>query len=144
MNAPAARRDTLVLVAGIVWSLVGLMLAMLAIHWLATSDHDALLMAFVGCAAGYLIFRFGFSRLVHKNLIRIYEQSPQKEKVCVFAFQNIRSYIIVIVMMAMGYGLRHSSIPRIYLAPLYLAIGIGLTLSSLLYYNRLRTISSSS
>jgi len=41
-------------------------------------------------------------------------------------------------MMSLGYGLRHSGIPKTYLAPIYIAIGLALTLSSLLYYNRLR------
>jgi hypothetical protein len=88
--------------------------------------------------AGYAIYRFGFSHIAHRNLVRIYAQAPQKDKVCVFAFQNIRSYFLVVIMMALGYGLRHSGIPKTYLAPIYIAIGLALALSSLLYYNRLR------
>jgi hypothetical protein len=138
MRAPDARRETLVLVAGIIWSLVGLTLVSIAAAWLVSSPHYLLLMVLGGPVAGYVIYRFGFSHLARKNLVRIYAQAPEKDKVCVFAFQNIRSYLLVVVMMCLGYGLRHSGIPRTYLAPVYLAIGLGLLFSSLLYYNRLR------
>jgi hypothetical protein len=138
MKAPAARRETLVLVAGIVWSLVGLTLVSVAVVWLFSSPRCALILALVGAIAGYAIYRFGFSHLARRNLVRIYAQAPQKDKVCVFAFQNIRSYLLIIIMMSLGYGLRHSGMPKIYLAPIYIAIGLALMLSSLLYYNRLR------
>ena len=138
MKAPAARRETLVLVAGIVWSLVGLTLVSIAVAWLVGSPHYVLVIALGGAAVGYAIYHFGFSHMVRRNLTRIYAQAPQKDKVCVFAFQNIRSYFLVVVMMSLGYGLRHSGIPKTYLAPIYIAIGLALTFSSLLYYNRLR------
>jgi len=138
MKAPAARRATLVLVAGIVWSLVGLTLVSVAVVWLFSSPRCAVILLLGGAVAGYVIYRLGFSHLARKNLVRIYTQAPQKDKVCVFAFQNIRSYFLVVIMMGLGYGLRHSGIPKTYLAPVYLAIGLGLLLSSLLYYNRLR------
>jgi hypothetical protein len=138
MKAPAARRETLVLVAGIVWSVAGLMLVLVAGTWIIQSNSSAVLPACGGAIGGYLIYRFAFSHLARKNLTRIYAQSPQKNKVCVFAFQNIRSYLLVVIMMTMGYGMRHSGIPKIDLAPFYIAIGVALMMSSLLYYNRLR------
>jgi len=140
MKAPSAHRETLVLVAGIVWSLVGLTIVSVAVAWLVSSPHDVLLIVLGGAVAGYVIHRFGFSHLARSNLVRIYAQAPQKDKVCVFAFQNIRSYFLVVIMMLLGYGLRHSGIPKTYLAPIYLAIGLALTFSSLLYYNRLRVV----
>ncbi|TFH65679.1 MAG: hypothetical protein E4G91_01615 [Candidatus Zixiibacteriota bacterium] len=138
MKAPAARRETLVLVAGIVWSLVGLTLVSVAVAWLFGSPRYPVILVLGGAVAGYAIYRFGFSHLASKNLVRIYAQAPQKDKVCIFAFQNIRSYFLVVIMMALGYGLRHSGIPKNHLAPIYIAIGLALMLSSLLYYNRLR------
>jgi hypothetical protein len=101
------------------------------------SDEHVAIAWIIAVAAGITIYLFGFSKLAAVNLSRIYEQAPGKEKVCVFAFQNTRSYIIIVIMMGMGYGLRHSSIPKTYLAPLYLAIGLALLLSSLKYYRHL-------
>ena len=94
MKEPAARRETLVLVAGIVWSLVGFMLVSVAIAWLFDSPRNVLLMVLGSAIAGYTIYRFGFSQLARKNLVRIYAQSPQKDKVCVFAFQNTPQLLV--------------------------------------------------
>ena len=54
-------------------------------------------------------------------------------KRCVFAFMPWKSYILVIIMMATGILLRHSPIPKLYLAVLYAAIGTALILSSIRY-----------
>jgi hypothetical protein len=137
VKAPAARRKVLVLLAGSVWTAVGGILVAVAVRWSVTLRGHTAVALLIGLAGGVVVFRFGFSRLAAMNLSRIYTQAPGKDRVCVFAFQNTRSYLIVAVMMAMGYGLRHSPIPKIDLIPIYLAIGLGLVLSSLHYYRRL-------
>ena len=138
MNAPSASRHILVLLAGLIWSAVGIALSIVAGIWLASSHGGIAIALGVGIIGGAIVYRFGFSRLVRMNLERIFSQAPGKEKVCLFAFQNTRSYIILVVMMALGYTLRHLPIPRIYLAPVYLTIGLALFLSSLGYYASLR------
>ena len=52
---------------------------------------------------------------------------------CVFSFMTWKSYVIVAVMVAMGALLRHSPIPKPYLAILYIGIGLALLLSSIRY-----------
>ena len=135
MKAPAASRRILVLVAGIVWSLVGVALTLVALIWSAAGIRASIPLLVAGLVLGWLVYRYGFSRLVKKNLLRIYEQAPGKEKVCIFAFQNMRSYFIIIMMMGFGYVLRHLPIGKIYIAPIYLMIGVALLLSSLGYYS---------
>ncbi|SYZ74127.1 conserved membrane hypothetical protein [Candidatus Zixiibacteriota bacterium] len=138
MNAPAAKREVLVLTAGLIWSAVGLALLIVSFGWLRSGMTAIAVDVTAGIIGGYLIYRVGFSRLARKNLKRIYEQSPGKEKVCFFAFQNVRSYFIVIIMIALGYTLRHSPLPKVYLAPIYMTIGLALLLSSLLYFGHIR------
>jgi hypothetical protein len=88
----------------------------------------------VGVASGFMIYRYGFSRIALKNIDRI---SKKPEQVCLFAFQAWRSYLLITIMMALGFILRHSALPRYILAVIYSAVGSGLTLSSILYYERL-------
>jgi hypothetical protein len=114
-------------------------LVVVAANWLLQADQHSGVALVIALVAGAIIYLFGFSKLAEINLKRIYDQAPGKDKVCVFAFQNTRSYLIIVIMMGMGYGLRHSSIPKIYLAPLYMAIGLALFLSSLKYYQHLST-----
>ena len=54
-------------------------------------------------------------------------------KTCVFAFVPWKSYLIIVIMIAMGSTLRHSAIPKQYLAILYMGIGLALMLSSVRY-----------
>jgi hypothetical protein len=137
MKTPAADRKVLIFLAGLVWSLVGLGLMTAAGYWLVGEEHGLALALGVSIIAGILIYKLGFSKLASRNIVRIMEQAPGKDKVCLFAFQDTRSYFIVVIMMAMGYTLRHLPLPRIYLVPVYMSIGLGLFLSSLRYYSRL-------
>jgi hypothetical protein len=55
------------------------------------------------------------------------------EKQCLFAFIPWKSYLMIALMITMGAILRHSSIPKPYLAILYTTIGLALILSSVRY-----------
>ena len=69
-------------------------------------------------------------KIVEKNLSRIL---PVDEKRCLFSFMPWKSYLIVLIMIAMGTLLRHSAIPKQYLAIIYTGIGLALILSSVRY-----------
>lgn len=136
---PAASKPWLVTVAGIMWSGVGLMLCRLAYGWLLPVNlQQAVLLALVGVVLALVIYRFGFRILAEKNIQRI--GGLAGGKICLFAFQEWKSYPLVVVMVAMGIKLRkYSPIPKPYLAILYIGIGGGLFLSSLHYYWNLRS-----
>ena len=116
--------------------MVGLALCSMAVYWLFTVPGNWIIALLTGLIAGLIVYYFGFLKLVRKNRTRIREQAPGDRKVCLFAFQSWRSYIIIIIMMALGFTLRHLPISRMYLVPVYLAIGIGLFLASLHYYSK--------
>jgi hypothetical protein len=137
VKAPSVDRRVLVLTAGVVWSAVGLVLVLTAILWLISSHKNTTIPITVGVISGVIVYRYGFVKLAKKNIIRVYQQAPGKDKVCMFAFQNARSYVIAAGMLLLGYGLRHLPIPKIYLVPVYSAIGLGLLLSSFEYYHHL-------
>jgi hypothetical protein len=123
------------MLAGLVWTAVGLVLCSMAVYWLVTSDAGWLLPLAAGLILGTLVYYLGFRRLVKKNKARIYAQAPGKSKICLFAFQSWKSYVTIAVMMALGYTLRHLPVARVSLVPVYLAIGVGLFLASLHYYS---------
>jgi hypothetical protein len=140
METPAAQRSTLILIAGIIWTVVSLGLGTASLIWfshLELGPGIGVLLAAAGLFVGSLWYKLMFQRLVIENIDRIETLSPGKGKICVFAFQNIRSYFIVLMMMAMGALLRASGLSRTILAPGYLAIAVALLLGSLRYYNHL-------
>jgi energy-coupling factor transporter transmembrane protein EcfT len=138
MRAPSVRRSILILIAGLVWSVVGLVLIIVAARWLWVVDKYAAPALLLGLLAGWFVYVWGFSGLVRKNLERIRQLAPEKDRICVFAFQHWRSYLIVIIMIILGYTLRHLPVDRVWIAPVYLAVGLGLTLASLHYYTHVR------
>ena len=131
---PAVTRATLVRSAAIVWAAVGTALAVRAMLWFQASERNVFGMAFVALAIGFLKGHYLFSRLARRNIRRIYELSPHKEKICIFAFQAAFSYLLIMGMITLGILLRLSPIPREYLAMIYLAIGVGLLYASTQYW----------
>jgi len=128
---PAVGKRVLILLSGLMWIGVGIMLLSLALHWLAAKGGmGAVALGTVGFLCSLVIHRYGFLKVVDKNLGRIL---PMQGKRCLFAFQSWKSYLIIGVMIGMGIGLRHSPIPKPYLAVLYIGIGMALFLSSLRY-----------
>ena len=129
---PAVDKKILILLAGLMWCGVGIMLICFAVTWLNRYNGEG---KFLFYAAGFLaampIHHFGFLKIADKNLNRLL---PMKEKQCVFAFMTWKSYIIVLIMVSMGIGLRHSSIPKQYLSILYNGIGLALFLSGIRYF----------
>lgn len=129
---PAVDKRFLLVLSGIIWSVVGIMLCNLAIHWLSHSPvQKSLFPGVTGILLSLLIHHFGFLRLVDKNIKRIL---AKEGKVCIFGFQPWRSYFIIVIMIGMGIVLRHSSLPRQYLSIVYLGFGGAMLLSSLRYY----------
>lgn len=133
---PGVERQWHLFLSGVVWSGAGIMLISLAVGWILESDQQQVVLPFVvGGAIAWAIYRFGFSKIADKNIQRI---TRMIDKVCVFAFQEWRSYAIMIFMMTLGSTLRRSGFPKTLLAPMYIGIGGGLFLSSLRYYVQLK------
>ncbi len=117
--------------AGLVWIGVGVMLLMLAFSWLSrTYSPDVFLFSGIGTVFALLIHHFGFLRIVNSNLKRILSMTGKR---CLFSFFPFKSYFLIGIMVAMGMMLRHSAVPKRYLAILYIAIGLALLLSSIRY-----------
>ncbi len=132
---PGVSKNILLLIAGIMWIGIGIMLDGLSYSWLRAEKPDSALLSLVGgfvCAL--VIHHFGFLRVADKNLGRIL---PMEGKKCVFSFMPWKSYILIIIMILMGFLLRLSPIPKLYLAVLYSGIGTALILSSVRYLRHL-------
>ena len=135
---PAVNRKWLILISGIMWSGVGVFLNTLAFRWLKSFELLPLVVVILsGLLLGFAIAKFGFGMVAQKNIDRIF---VYPEQVCVFAFQEWRSYILIAVMMTMGIFMRTTGlIPKYILAPMYIGIGTALFLASFRYYKSLRS-----
>jgi hypothetical protein len=134
---PASDKRVLIVLAGLMWSGVGVMLGRLAFGWLRLeTSYDAFWLGLCGILLGLNIYRFGFSRFADKNIRRI--KAYLDDKICIFAFQEWSSYPLVMVMISLGIFLREYSLfPKSWLSPVYMGIGCALFLASLHYYRQL-------
>lgn len=132
--APGVDKKYLLLVSGLLWSVAGLFLDRLAFGWLLNGDYaHKILYLLAGFLIGAAIHLFGFSNVAQKNIDRIV--GKDKEKVCIFGFQKLSGYFIIVFMMSLGLFMRNTEfIPKNFLSIVYLGIGTGLFLSSLKYY----------
>jgi len=128
---PAVNKRVLLFLAGFMWLGVGTMLLFLSFSFLnAFRARGSFLFGGIGVIVALIIHHFGFLKIVDKNLGRIL---PMEGTKCVFSFITWKSYIIIVVMVAMGAILRHSPIPKPYLSILYTGVGLALLLSSIRY-----------
>ncbi|MFH0729563.1 MAG: hypothetical protein V2B19_24890 [Pseudomonadota bacterium] len=128
---PAVTSRLLLFLAGLVWIFVGATLLFFAFTWLSrASNTDVQLFTITGVILALLVHHLGFLKIADKNLQRIL---LMQGKSCLFAFIPWKSYLIIAVMIVMGAILRHSTIPKHYLAVLYIGIGFALVLSSVRY-----------
>lgn len=134
---PAVRRHWLILAAGIVWLAVGVGLTTAACFWLYHSSWPLSLVLGAGSLVlGIVVYSFGFSRIVRKNLDRI---GGKPDPVCIFAFQGRRSYFLILAMMLMGYTIRHLPVPKEIDAVIYFTMGSALTFGGSLYFREFTT-----
>jgi hypothetical protein len=127
-----ATNTVLLLMAGIVWVLVGIMLLVFAFSWLSMVPHvhKALL---TGCGIGLalLVHHLGLLKIVDKNVNRI---TLMNTKQPLFLFIPWKSYLTIGVMITTGVVLRHSAVPKQYLSIAYIGMGLALVLSSVRYF----------
>jgi hypothetical protein len=128
---PAVNKSVLLFLAGWLWVCVGCVLLILAFSWLREDKNiNVYVFAGFGVVLALLVHHFGFLRIVDRNMARIL---PVNEKQCVFSFISWKSYLLVLVMVVLGAIVRHSVLPKTYVAILYAGIGLALILSSVRY-----------
>ena len=130
---PGVSKRHLLFVAAVVWSFAGFKLNSIGF---VLFHHIPGIFAYklAGCIIlGALFFILMFKKLSKKHVVRIF--NLPSEKPFVFFFFNLRSYILMSVMMTSGILTRKFElIPNEYIAVIYVVMGIPLLLSSFRFY----------
>jgi len=137
---PGIPKKYLLAVAAIFWTFAGGMLLIRGFSILKFNFRVRVFEEAGSILTGIIFYIVLFSKISLKHINRI--QNIQIEKPCIFSFFNVRSYILMTIMITAGITLRLSGIvPVDYLALFYIAMGIPLLLSALrFYYYTLRGI----
>jgi hypothetical protein len=130
---PGISKRYLLFVAAIVWSFAGFKLNSIGF---VLFHHIPGIFVFklAGCIIlGVLFFILMFNKLSKKHIIRMI--NLPSEKPFVLFFFNLRSYILMTVMMTSGILTRkYELLPKEYIAVIYVVMGIPLLLSSIKFY----------
>lgn len=122
---PSASRSTMLLLAALFWTVVGLGLIIRGINTLMQGDHYFLLAA-AFCLGTFKYFMV-FSRTARKNVVRIQEKEDGD---CLGGVFSFKSWLLIVVMILMGRLLRLSGLSLGIYGVIVLAVGWGLFLAS--------------
>ena len=131
---PAMSRKGLITLSGMVWSLAGIMLLVRAIMMMDVWTPIGTAIISAGLVIGALKSHFVLSKVARRNIARLKTMSPDKDKICLFAFQPPMSYFLIAIMIGGGITLRTLYPHSIYIISLYFAIGAALLYSGIEYF----------
>lgn len=133
MMIPIVPKRYLLLIAAMVWTFAGGMLLFRGSMFLMESATSMVPKLFGCLVAGLLFFRILFNRISRKHVERIVNFPIERPSV--FSFFNLKSYVLMAVMISGGIVLRTSGVlPVEYMALIYLTMGIPLLMSSFRFY----------
>ncbi|MDF1542974.1 MAG: hypothetical protein RQ731_08330 [Anaerosomatales bacterium] len=125
----AGERIQLVLAGGL-WLVAAAILGIRGIGWLLPVAWT-LLLAGTGVLVGTVKARFLLDRVARGVARRIHDRGPDAS---IVGFLSVRSWVVVVIMMAGGHALRLTATPRPVLGVLYVAIATALVFASRTYW----------
>ena len=130
---PRVPKTYLLLIAALVWTFAGGMLLYRGYSWLLAYPHLFVFKILSCVVGGLLFFKLLFFKISGKHVIRI--QNMSIENPCLFSFFNLKSYLMMTIMITSGITLRKTGVisPE-YLSLVYLTMGIPLLMSSFRFY----------
>lgn len=130
---PKIPKRYLLFIAAIVWTFAGGMLLFRGISLLNDIKDFLWLIITISIIGGVFFYIALFSKISLKHTKRIIDLVI--EKPCMFSFFNIRSYVLMAIMITSGILIRKSGIilPK-YLSIIEITMGIPLFLSSIRFY----------
>ena len=127
-------KNVVLLIAALVWGFAAFKLLTIGVGEILSNQGFRWLYLAGSAVVGYFFFTKIIFKVYQKHTRRII--AYQSGRLCVFAFFDTRSYLIMAFMMAMGISLRRFGLmPPLYIGLTYLAIGVPLFLAALLFVN---------
>lgn len=123
----------LLVFAGLVWFFAGCILIFKGFSFGNDSINTILLKVGIGIAGGMLFYYLLFIKISHKHTQRIITLA--NEKPYIFEFFNLKSYLMMGLMIGMGILFRRTGIfPINILSCFYVVMGIPLLLSAFRFF----------
>lgn len=125
-------KQILLLTAGIVWITAGVNILQIGITTWINTSQDWMFKVGEATVVFLLFFILIFRRLYYKHTRRI--EQKKEEKNCPFAFFDVKSWIVMIFMIAMGITIRSFHLlPESFISVFYTGLSIALILTGILF-----------
>ena len=143
-NRLLVHKNTLILIAGIVWAIAGFNIVRIGL--VAYEGNFTWWRALLSIVVFAVFQLFIFGKMVQKHTDRILNYEEERQNF--FRFFDTRSYLIMAFMMTLGIGLRVSGVvPNTFIAFFYTGLGASLLTAGVLFiirYIRVRALSRES
>lgn len=124
-------RQTLLIIAGSIWLLAGFNILRIGVMAWSRPEHYALLRIGEAITVFLLFFYFVFRRLFYKHTRRI---EQKKDRSCPFSFFDVKSWIVMIVMITFGILARSLHLfPLSFISVFYVGLSSALLITGLLF-----------
>ena len=126
---PGASISSHLMLAALIWSVVGCFLMINGFVWISMAERSWLI--FLGLALGTVKGFFILDRVARKNIKRIH---AFEQKTCIGSVYSYKTWLLVIMMIVLGRTLRLTVLPGEVVGVIYIAVGWGLMLASRLMW----------
>lgn len=130
---PRVPKNHLLLIAGLAWGFAGVKIlstgiADMTVHWFRPWVNIVIVLIIFA-----MFYTFVFTKIIKKHLQRIKES--EKPTMCIFAFFNVKGYLTMLFMIALGVSLRKTNwLPPLYLGTFYTGLGLALGTAAICFF----------
>ena len=139
------RHEAHLRLAFLIWGVVGVSLFTVGIIFLTKGesgfDLTSGILFLIGTAIGLVKGHFVLKKVARKNIKRIYALPRESSPLATF---SLRSWVLVLLMILLGRSIRFLGAPYWVSGFIYVAVGFGLALSSLIYISARPTLEQNS
>jgi len=129
---PGVPKQVLVILAASLWGFASYRILKLSFIKIDENARNAWINYSIGVLGFMPFYWFVFRKVSKRYVLRIINM--KEEKPCLFAFFDIRGYILMTFMITMGILISHwSLIPDLYKGTFFVSLGLSL-LASAIYY----------
>lgn len=125
------KKENLITVAGVVWLLAGVNVALIGVRSAVEMSGvtvGVVVALIVGAITAFFAFHAMFGKIIVKNAQRI--RGLDGDRLSFLRFLDLKGYLIMAFMMSFGFGLRLSGlVPNWFFAFFYTGLGCALTLA---------------
>ena len=131
---PKVNKKILIFTAGFIWAVGGFMLLRKGILLSdKISSSIFLILLVLGIAIGLTKMYFVFRKVIARNVVRI--NAYKKGKVCFFAFQKWKFYVLISLMVGLGIFMSKTNyVSHEVIFVVDIAVGTGLFSASIFYF----------